>query len=180
MTAREERDRTAREADPPDTITDVYRREAPRLARFFRRHVIERDEVPDLVQEAFTRLIGAGSGSGPVRPAAYLQRIARNLLFDRSRRATTRLARFHVPFDEAPHLSSPPDQGDAMEAADLMRTYRRAVGEMPDKTRDAFLLHRVDGLGYREIGERLGISVPTVQYHVARALMHLDKALDSE
>ncbi|RZL80466.1 MAG: winged helix-turn-helix transcriptional regulator, partial [Sphingomonas sp.] len=45
-------------------------------------------------------------------------------------------------------------------------------------TRHVFTLHRVDGLGYKAISERLGISVPTVQYHVARALMQLDKAFD--
>jgi RNA polymerase sigma-70 factor (ECF subfamily) len=175
------RDDLPREPVPPDAaIEDVYRREAPRLARFFQRHVAARDDVPDLVQETFARLLGAAPGSALVRPAAYLQRIARNLLFDRSRRSDTRLARFHLPIDEVADLFTSPDQGLAIEADDLMQAYRRAVDALPEKTRQAFLLHRIDGLGYKQIGERLGISVPTVQYHVARALMQIDQALDGE
>jgi len=161
-------------------IDVIYRREAPRLARFFRRHVAARDEIPDLVHESFARLLGAAPGQALARPSAYLQRIARNLLFDRSRRNDTKFARLHLPIDEVAGLFSPPDQDHAIEAGDAMRIYCRAVDALPDKTRTAFVLHRVEGLGYKEIGERLGISVPTVQYHVARALMFIGKALDGE
>lgn len=164
--------------DSVDGIEDIYRREAPRLARFFGRHLRSRDDVADLVQEAFVRLAGAKSGAALLQPAAYLQRIARNLLYDRSRRTEIRLARFHIPLDEAPPLAVPPDQAFSLEADDVMRLYRRAIAELPEKTQQAFLLHRLDGLGYKAIGERLGISVPTVQYHIARALVHIDKALD--
>jgi RNA polymerase sigma-70 factor (ECF subfamily) len=38
----------------------------------------------------------------------------------------------------------------------------------------------VDELTYREIAESMGISIPTVQYHVARALAHIDAALEQE
>src|SRR3546814_807043 len=73
-----------------------------------------------------------------------------------------------------------PDQHHGIEAEDVMRAYRRALAELPDRTREVFLLHRVDELAYREIGEKLGISIPTVQYHVARALAHIDAALERE
>jgi RNA polymerase sigma-70 factor (ECF subfamily) len=38
----------------------------------------------------------------------------------------------------------------------------------------------VEELSYKEIGGLLGISVPTVQYHMARALAHIDAALGQE
>lgn len=159
---------------------DIYRREAPRLARFFRRHATTRADALDLVQEAFARLLGVSGSTALARPSAYLQRIARNLLFDHSRRADVKLAPFHFPIDTVLDLAVAPDQDHAIGADDVMRVYRRAVADLPAKTREAFLLHRVDGLGYKEIGERLGISIPTVQYHVARALMAIGRALDEE
>jgi len=172
---------------PPDAgrqseaIEVIYRREAPRLARCFRRHMRTGEEdVPDLVQESFARLAGARSRTALLQPAAYLQRIARNLLFDRSRRTEIRLARLHLPVDELAALAVPPEQAFALEAEQLMRLYRQAVAELPDKTRHAFLLHRIEGLGYKAIGAELGISVPTVQYHIARALVHIDRALERE
>lgn len=175
-----------RALDPTEPVSDptqsveldqLYRDEAPRLGRYFRRHARGFEDVPDLVQEAFARLVAVKATQTCRRPAAYLQRIARNLLVDRSRRSQARLARFHVSIDDC-NLGVLPEQGQVIEADDAMRVYAQALAALPDRTRSVFVLHRVDGLGYKTIGEQLGISVPTVQYHFARALMHLDKAFD--
>lgn len=61
-------------------LEEVYRQEAPRLARYFRSRLRPGEEAADLVQEAFVRLAGFMSSSTLPRPGAYLQRIARNLL----------------------------------------------------------------------------------------------------
>lgn len=163
-----------------EPIERLYAREAPRLTRFFRRSLGSAHDVPDLVQESFVRLIGAAGHRRAERSGAYLQRIARNLLFDRTRHAKARRSGFHVSFDETLGLSTEPEQGHALEADDVIRLYRAALAGLPERTRTIFLLHRVDGLGYKLIGERLGISIPTVQYHVAKALVQIDKALERE
>lgn len=158
----------------------LYREEAPRLTRFFKRRVTEAEETPDLVQESFARLLSSMAQERLANPAPYLQRIARNLLFERGRRRRARHADRHMPIEEAPLLPVVPDQAHAIEADDLMRVYRRALDELPERTRQVFLLHRLDELPYREIAARLGISIPTVQYHVARALAHIDAALEKQ
>src|SRR3546814_17888866 len=113
-------------------------------------------------------------------PGAYLQRIARNLLYDRIKRAEARLASFHVPIGEGCEPAVSPDQHHGIEAEDVMRAYRRALAELPDRTREVFLLHRVSELAYREMGEKLGISFPTVPYHVARAPVNIHRDLERE
>ncbi|AOH85632.1 RNA polymerase subunit sigma-24 [Sphingomonas panacis] len=168
------------EARAPFDLDGMYREQAPRLTRFFRRQLREHDEPQDLVQEAFARLASFMSRETLSNPAPYLQRIARNLLFERTRRRKSRMAAFHVPIGEGMDPAIGPDQAHRIEAEDVMRVYRQALAELPEKTRTVFLLHRVDELTYKEIGERLGISVPTVQYHVARALAHIDAALEQE
>lgn len=167
---------------PPElaALAEVYRIEAPRLIRYFRRRIRADDEAIDLVHEAFVRLAGMMVSHPLAHPAPYLQRIARNLLFDRSKRPEARLAALQVPIDAAPDPAVEPDQCYRIEADDMMRMYRRALDELPERTRKVFLLHRVEELTYKEIGSRLGISIPTVQYHVARALAHIDAALEQE
>src|SRR3546814_17564920 len=76
------------------------------------------------------RAVGALAQRAMPTPGAYLQRIARNLLYDRSKRAEARLASFHVPIGEGCEPAVSPDQHHGIEAEDVMRAYRRALAEI--------------------------------------------------
>lgn len=54
-----------------------------------------------------------------------------------------------------------------------------AVAAMEEPTREVFLMHRLESLGYGEIGERLGLSVAEVERHIAAAMLHLVRAMDA-
>lgn len=142
--------------------------EHARLLRYFRRRV-GRDSAPDLVQEAFARMFGSGAIDRIDNPAAYLTRIARNLLIDRARRRK-RDWPVLFSFDDDRDAVSGAEQAWGIEAADLLRLYRQAVRAMPPKTRRVFLMHRLRRLTYKQIAEEIGISVATVEYHMMRAL----------
>lgn len=111
----------------------------------------------------------------PRNPQAYLQRIVRNLLVDRGRRPEARVE--HCPIDQGIDLPVPPDQAYGLEVAQLKRRYREAVAALPNRTREVFLLHRVDELGYQEIAMRLRISPATVRWHVAQAILSIGEAI---
>lgn len=51
-----------------------------------------------------------------------------------------------------------------------LKRLRRRLDMLPMATRAVFLLHRIDGLRYAEIGWRLGISRARVMCHMARAI----------
>lgn len=166
--------------DEPGLLEVMYRAEAGKLSAYFHRRLRGDDEPSDYVQEVFARL-ARHMPQGIIRqPHHYLRRIAQNLLFERSRRLKTRVMFNYVPISPALEPSVLPDQEQGLEMDDIMTIYRRALDALPARTRDVFVLHRVDELTYKEIGERLGIAIPTVQYHVARALAHLDAALGQE
>ncbi|MBL8645973.1 MAG: RNA polymerase sigma factor [Sphingosinicella sp.] len=160
----------------PDTDA-LYRREATRLARFFRRRS-GADEPQDLVHDAFVKLLSATRGRPvPERPAAYLQRIACNLLADSGRRAAVRGEMVPLQVDTAA-MAYAPEQTHDIEVEDVRRQYRAAVDALPPRTREVFLLHRVDELTYRQIAERLGIGIRTVEWHIAEAQVRIGEALD--
>ncbi len=48
--------------------------------------------------------------------------------------------------------------------------YERILAVMPQKNREVFLMSRMEGLKYREIAERLGISSKTVEKRMSEAL----------
>ncbi|UVO50152.1 sigma-70 family RNA polymerase sigma factor [Sphingomonas sp. SUN019] len=157
-------------------LSDLFRAEQPRLARYLRRRIHDADEAADLLQEAFARLASVRHPIPLRRPEAYLQRIVRNLIVDRTRRRGPR-GLDHVALDDCTLPIVPPEQEHAIKAQDLMRCYRAALDGLTPRTREVFLLHRVEETTYVDIARRLGISVATVEYHMTRALIHLDEAL---
>lgn len=52
-----------------------------------------------------------------------------------------------------------------------------AIGALPHRCKQVFMMSRFDDLTYREIAEILNISENTVENHLVRALGHLRKAL---
>lgn len=53
-----------------------------------------------------------------------------------------------------------------------------AVATMEDPAREIFLMLRVDGLVYPEIGARLGLSIAEVEKGFAEAMVHLTGFMD--
>jgi RNA polymerase sigma factor (sigma-70 family) len=156
----------------------LFRTEQPSLSRAVRRRIGDAEDAADIVQDAFARLLQARPAAALRAPRAYLQRIVSNLLRDRHKRAETRLVDRNAVWTAAELATVPAEQGWAIEAKELMTAYAAAVAALSPRTREVFLMHRVEELRYRDIAERLGITVATVEYHMARALAHLDKALD--
>jgi RNA polymerase sigma-70 factor (ECF subfamily) len=162
--------------DPDRRVDALYRLHAGRLRRRLRPRLGCGDEASDLVHEAFARLLGAASLERLREPEAFLNRIVRNLLIDRSRRHASRT--HHVPFAPGLDVAVPPTQDAEVELGQMRERYREAVATLPDRMRQVFVLHRVDELSYREIAARLGISVRTVEWHVAEAIVRIGKQLD--
>lgn len=65
----------------------------------------------------------------------------------------------------------------AAEVSDMHDRYRKAVDGLPPKTRQVYLLSRADDLDYRQIAEQLGISIRTVEWHVAQAIVYISKSI---
>lgn len=156
-------------------IDALYREQAPRLRRWLDARLRSSEDAHDVVQDAFARLLGSSIRDGLRQPEAFLNRIVRNLLIDRSRRAANRMA--HVPIDAANEPETRATQEDAIQLDQMRIRYRAAVDALPPRTREVFLLHRLEGLGYKDIATQLGISIRTVEWHVGEALVRIGKEL---
>jgi RNA polymerase sigma-70 factor (ECF subfamily) len=156
----------------------VYRNHAPRLRRRLRARLRSSEDANDLVQEAFARLLGSWQAQPLRNPAAFLNRTIRNLLIDRSRRAAARPA--HLALDAGVDVAVEAVQHDVLEVEEMRERYRCLFAALPPRTREVFSLHRLDDLSYREIAERLDISIRTVEWHVAEAVARIGRGLDGQ
>lgn len=160
----------------PSGLADLYRRQGPRLLRLFSRRAGETD-AQDLLHDAFARVAGRADTPGAVieEPAAYLSRIATNLLRDRAKFAVRRAAAQHQTFDD--DLIAGDDELQRLEARDALRRLEAAVARLKPRQREVFLLQRTQGLSYAQIAEQTGMSEKGVKKQMANALFELRREL---
>lgn len=160
----------------PPGLAELYRRQGPRLLRMFSRRANEA-EAQDLLHDAFARVAGRVETAGPeiAEPAAYLTRIATNLLRDRAKFAVRSAAAHHQTFDDA--IIAGGDEIQRLEARDALRRLEAAVTRLKPRQREVFLLQRTQGLSYAEIAEQTGMSVKGVKKQMANALFELRREL---
>lgn len=151
---------------PSRTDTDaLYRREADRLRRFFRRR-LPRDDAFDHVHDVFRKWIDAANDV--LRPEAYLTTMAKN--HARANARDTRARDLAIAGCEDVGEARTADLQDTLEARDMLARVDAAIATLKPRTREIFLLHRLDGLDYAEIAARMEMSVKAVEWHIGNAL----------
>jgi RNA polymerase sigma-70 factor (ECF subfamily) len=66
-----------------------------------------------------------------------------------------------------------PLQDEVLAARRRLARVQEGLKRLTPRTREVFLMHRLDGLKYREVAERLGISQSAVEKHIAKAALFL-------
>ena len=76
------------------------------------------------------------------------------------------------------HEVSAPDPSQQMQLKEVSELVSQTLEALPERTREIFRLNRQEGLKYREIAERLSISIKTVEANMGRALKSLRNSLE--
>ncbi|MFT3803869.1 MAG: sigma-70 family RNA polymerase sigma factor [Burkholderiaceae bacterium] len=144
------------------------------LKAWLHRRLGSAHDAADLAHDTFVRILGSRS-PGPIRePRAYLTTVARGLVIDHWRRRDIEAAFIDAVAALPPAIApSPEHRALALEALVQVDALLR---EMKTKVREAFLLAQIDGLTYREIGQRLGVGERMVKKYMAEAMLHCLRA----
>ncbi|MCY1276097.1 putative RNA polymerase sigma factor FecI [compost metagenome] len=140
-----------------------------------------RAQAEDVVQEAWLRLSNRPQDNQPIRqPVSYLYRIVRNLSLDISRRLSleNRQVDGTDRLDELPAATPSPER--EVLYRDELRVLQDALARLPERTRRAFHMHRLQGLTFQEIATRLEISVSLAHQLVRDALTYCAEQLGDD
>lgn len=145
--------------------TEILPHEAALRARL-RRIMPRRIDIDDLVAESMARAFDTGDFARITSGRAYLFRVARNLIIDQARR--DKIVSFEQ-FGDFDLIESSHSTEAQLEARDELRRLEAIVDTLPIQCRRAFILRRIYDKPVREIAEEMGLSVFTVDKHIARA-----------
>lgn len=157
---------------------DVFRAHQPALLTFLRKRLNgDRQAAADVAQEAFIRILAAPRRYDPVQARGLLYRIARNLLIDRARSERARVrAEASASYDAGTAVAAPDHLCAAKQEVERIE---RAILDLPPRCREIYVLHRFEGLSYKAIASRCGISSSVVEKQMQKALKRLVCALDT-
>jgi RNA polymerase sigma factor (sigma-70 family) len=111
--------------------------------------------------------------------AAFLYRMGSNLMLDRLRqqhRATARdgdWRQINASFVEGEEVAEERPADEALAARQRLVLMLQALEELPSTARQAFRLHKLEGLSQAETAEALGVSRSSVEKYISAALKHL-------
>ncbi len=161
-------------------LDGLARRYYAPLARFFRKRPHSSEEVQDLVQQVFLRLAQSPQFDEIRNPEGYIFQTAANALKDQARRRSVqeRFAAQQLRESDAERGDFSPER--VLQGRESVSQLAHALRQLPERTRDVFVLRCFEGLKFAEIGQLQGISVRAVEKHMAKAMVHLIRALDRD
>jgi RNA polymerase sigma factor (sigma-70 family) len=145
-----------------------------------RRGRSNRNDIDELIQEGFLRLCRYQQEQNmTVRdPVAFLVNAVEKVHIDHVRRATLARRIFSdQPYQEVDCVEVTSSAEQDAEAHELIERIESSLAAANPRTREAFLLHRFEGMSYAEIAKRLCISTKAVTNHIAKAMLLIDNEL---
>jgi RNA polymerase sigma-70 factor (ECF subfamily) len=152
--------------DQPSSFEDQLAALLPRLRRFA--HALSRDsaDADDLTQATIERALKSRDQWQPgTRLDSWCYRIMRNLWIDTARSRSRRTVH-EVPEEEGLNVGD--DPREAMDAAIDLKRIMAAMERLPDEQREIVALILIEGFGYREVSEMLGLPMGTVSSRLVR------------
>lgn len=166
------------EPPKPRDFATLYRSTVAPLRRYLARLLGNSAEAQDVAHDAYVRVYPTVSRQTPEHPEALLYTTARRLAINRlKRRSISPIASDGSSVETAAAMS--PGVAQQVMARQELALLEKAIAGLPEGCRSVLLLRKVELLSHREIAERLGIAISTVEKQHARALRLLRAALST-
>lgn len=187
--------KTATEQGPDDALCDamrayqagdasafdrLYAGLSPILRRYLHGAARDAARVDDLIQETFLQLHRARRTYDPGRPVVpWALAIARHVFLMNCRTRKRKCEAETVEFDSVAHAVEGQSAAPDVDAAIIAREQvRHGLAGLTPGTRQAVVLHHVQGWSFREIGTRLGIRSGAAKLRASRGVNALRARLE--
>ena len=148
------------------------------LCAYFTRRVQDRATAEELTQEVFVRLTRNPALTADETPENHVFKVASGVLHDWSRYHAARKASTLLALGDVSETLGTPSSSLERRAHDLasgerLRDLEEALCGLGRRTREIFLLSRVENVPHSEIAKLHGIAEGEVERHVLAAIAHL-------
>lgn len=156
-------------SDPPKhALVEVYLARRSDLRSIASRIVGRHDQVDDVLQDAYLKLVDGVCAREVLNPFGYCCQVVRNMALDYCRRrAVEGSCIVSSPDGDLPEVEGgkPADAG-IDERRMMLERIEVALAALPPRTRFVFELYRLEGRTQREIAKIVGVSATLVNFMI--------------
>ena len=166
------------EAEPAvaakSSLLEVFELNRLSLKRFIARYLNNHHDIEDIAQESFLRAFSAGQTMDVHHPKAFLFRIAKNVAISQLRRKSRQITDYIEEGSGEEGLFEHTTLEDEVMASQHLGVHCEAVASLPPRCRQVYILRKVYGMSHRDIAERMGIAVKTVEKYLYTGIERCD------
>ena len=154
----------------------TFKEHFPALCAFARKYVHDYDTATEIVHDVFVRLWDKREEIDPEKSVkSYLFTSVHNRCLNYIRDNK----KFRTSEDEFERIKNrgTSDVEEAMNASELEEQISKALDELPEQCRKIFMMNRFEDMRYKQIAEKLNLSVKTVEAQMSKALRILREKL---
>lgn len=149
----------------------------PAVRRWLRRCLVSRDDVDDLIQEAYCRIASLESVDHIERPDRYFFQTVRMLLAEQVRRSRIVRIESVTEIDSLSIYSDEPSPERITAARRELAKVQKLIEGLPERCRRIFELRKIHGVPQREIARMLGVTESTVENDGVKGMRLIMQAL---
>ncbi len=158
---------------------NVYELYSHRLFSFIFKILKNEADADDIVQEVFVKIWESRDKLGDYKLLnSYLFTIAYNNSIDLIRKRINN-NKYLEHLRNSSIINTTLSSISEFEFNELNLQIEKLIENLPERQKQVYILHKVNGLTYPEIADQLGISKNTVENHMAKALKYLRKNIDN-
>jgi len=150
----------------------LYRTYMSPLRQYFARRLDNRSEAEDLAHDLLIKIADRMEAGTIDNPEAFIFTAAGNVLRDRARHARIVAGYIQDSQVSGAHVEALSPEHVLMGKQSLDRLLD-ALKSLDQKSRDVFILHKLEGMKYAEIARLYGLSVSSIEKYMIKALAHI-------
>lgn len=167
-------------------LIDLYLLKRPTLLRFLTVRFRDDSIAEDILQEVYIKLQNASFDAPVHNEEGFLVRLTNNAALDFRKQTVRRKARDHAwgelhmrSFGGEP-VQDEPSIERIVDGRNKIVRLTALIQQLPPRCQEVFIAHKLQGLSYAQVAEKLSISRSAVEKHMAKALKFLALNIESE
>ena len=156
-------------------VYEAFQSSRDGLVRSIMKMNVKQQDVDDILQETFIRVLDSDAKQHIKSPKGYLFVVSRNIVL---KKLIQQSKEIHTELDEA-LLEADEDNTVEKELYQKLKfeRFNAVLSSLPEKNRRAILLRKLYCLSHKEIAKKMDVSVSSVEKYIAQGLKQCKQSL---